>query len=75
MIAYITGATSGFGRAIALRLAKNNYNIIITGRRKALLESLAEEIEKNYKVEVLISNYDVRDAESVKDAVENLPQI
>ena len=75
MIAYITGATSGFGRAIALRLAKNNYNVIITGRRKPLLESLAKEIEKNYKVDVLISDYDVRHAESVKNAIDNLPEI
>ena len=74
MIAYITGATSGFGRAIALKLAKNNYNIIVTGRRKTLLETLAQEIKKDYTVDVLISNYDVRNAEDVKNAVENLPE-
>lgn len=73
MIAYITGATSGFGRAIALRLAKKGYNLVITGRRKPLLESLAEEIRKNYDVEVYISNYDVRDLKAVQDAIENLP--
>lgn len=28
----ITGATSGFGKATALRFAENGYNIIITGR-------------------------------------------
>ena len=30
----ITGATAGFGKATAMRFAKNGYNIIITGRRK-----------------------------------------
>ena len=30
----ITGATAGFGKAIAVRFAGNGYNLIITGRRK-----------------------------------------
>jgi NADP-dependent 3-hydroxy acid dehydrogenase YdfG len=75
MIAYITGASSGFGKAIALRLAKNGYNIVITGRRKSLLESLAQEIKSKYNnVKVLVSHYDVRCLESVKNAVENLSE-
>ena len=74
MIAYITGATSGFGRSIALRLAAKGYNIIITGRRKPLLESLAKEIKDKYNVDVWMSNYDVRDLEAVKEAIENLPE-
>ena len=74
MIAYITGATSGFGRAIALRLAKKGYNLIITGRRKALLESLSKEIQEKYSVEVWISNYDVRHLDEVKNAIESLPE-
>lgn len=74
MIAYITGATSGFGRAIALRLAKKGYNLVITGRRKLLLESLAKEIRENNNVDIYISNYDVRDLKAVKEAIENLPE-
>ena len=74
MIAYITGASSGFGKAIALRLAKNKYNIVITGRRKPLLENLAQDIRNEHNVEVFVSHYDVRCAESVKNAVDNLPE-
>ncbi|MDR1182616.1 MAG: SDR family NAD(P)-dependent oxidoreductase [Bacteroidales bacterium] len=74
MIAYITGATSGFGRAIGLRLAKNGYDVIITGRRKSLLESLAKEIKQIYNRDVWISHYDVRDANSVKEAIDALPE-
>ena len=43
--ALITGATSGIGRATALRLAAEGYDIIATGRRSERLESLRREIE------------------------------
>ncbi|MBT9556766.1 MAG: SDR family NAD(P)-dependent oxidoreductase, partial [Myxococcales bacterium] len=41
----ITGATSGLGRAMALALAPRGNRIIVTGRRAALLETLAREVE------------------------------
>jgi len=43
--ALVTGATSGIGRATALRLAAEGYDIIATGRRSERLESLRREIE------------------------------
>ncbi len=43
--ALITGATSGIGRATALRLAREGYAIIATGRRAERLEELRKEIE------------------------------
>jgi len=72
-IAYITGATSGFGKAIALNLAKNGYDIIITGRRKERLEALSEEIAKTTSAKVWVSSYDVRDGEAVAQAIDALP--
>ena len=49
MIAYITGASSGFGKAIALKLAENKYDLIITGRREHLLRALEKEIKETYQ--------------------------
>lgn len=72
--AFVTGTTSGFGHAFALRLAKLGYNLIITGRRKERLEDLAEEIRKVFGVEVLPLNFDVRDNEDCKTAINSLPE-
>ncbi len=72
--AFITGATSGFGRAIALRLAKMRYKIIITGRRKHLLDSLVAEIREKYTQNVIALNFDVRDNEACVKAVNSLPE-
>lgn len=71
--AFITGTTSGFGRAIAVKLAKLGYRIVITGRRKELLDSLEAEIKENYTPEVLSLNFDVRDQQACINAVESLP--
>jgi len=73
LTAYITGATSGFGRAVALRLAANGYDIVITGRRKERLETLAEEITKTTPAKTWISSYDIRDKDAVEKAIDTLP--
>jgi NADP-dependent 3-hydroxy acid dehydrogenase YdfG len=72
-IALVTGATSGFGKAIAEKFAAQQYNVIITGRRKNLLEEVAGDIQKKYSVKVLALNFDVRNKKEVDNAVKNLP--
>jgi len=67
----ITGATSGFGRAIALRFASEGYNTIITGRRKERLEELEKEL-LTHNVKVLSLNFDIRIREDVFKVIENL---
>jgi 3-hydroxy acid dehydrogenase / malonic semialdehyde reductase len=69
----ITGATSGFGKAIALRFARNGYNIVITGRRKDRLDTLEKELISIYKIKVLSFDFDVREQEEVASAIEKLP--
>ena len=71
--AIVTGATSGFGRAIALRLAGLGYQLIVTGRRKELLDTLTAEISEKYSASVLALNFDVRDFKACEEAVNSLP--
>lgn len=68
----ITGATAGFGRAIAVKFAQNGYNLIITGRRKERLDELEQELKKN-KIKVLSLNFDVRNRSEVGSGIQKLP--
>ena len=68
----ITGATAGFGRAIAVKFAQNGYDLIITGRRKERLDELEKELTKN-NIKVLSLNFDVRNRSEVGSAIQKLP--
>jgi NADP-dependent 3-hydroxy acid dehydrogenase YdfG len=70
-IVFVTGATAGFGKAIAEIFSKNGYDIIINGRRKERLNELEKELRKN-GADVLQLAFDVRDKQAVKQAVESL---
>ncbi len=50
--AIITGATSGIGTKYAQTLAKDGWNLIITGRRKNRLAELKKEISQTHQVNV-----------------------
>lgn len=72
-IALITGATSGFGEACAIKFAANNFDVIINGRRTDRLLSLQEKIQETYSVNVHVLAFDVRNQEDVFAAINNLP--
>lgn len=72
-IILVTGATSGFGRATAVKFAGNGFNVIITGRRKERLDLLEEELSVS-DVKVLSLNFDVRNREEVQKAIGNLSE-
>jgi len=69
---FITGATSGFGRAAACRFAAAGWTLALTGRRAERLQALREELAPLARVH--IAALDVRDDVAVKDVVEALPE-
>ena len=70
-IAIITGATSGFGEATAIRFAKEGWNLILTGRRTDRLETLQKSLQTaNNQIKIL--SFDVRDQAAVIAAFESL---
>ena len=69
--ALVTGATSGIGRATARILAKNNYNIILCGRRAERLEELKKELSEFTAIHTLC--FDVRDKKAVFENIDSLP--
>lgn len=73
-IVMITGATSGFGKAMAFRFAMAGYDLIITGRRNDRLESLQKEISAKFNNAVYVLCYDVRNREASFAAVNSLPE-
>ena len=72
-IALITGATSGFGKAIAELFAQQGMSLIITGRRQDRLAQLADQLSQTYQVRVLPLCFDVRNRNEVETHLANLP--
>lgn len=70
-IALITGATSGIGEATARLLAKNNFKLILCGRRMERLQNLATELSLHSSI--LTRVFDVRNKEAVVEAITTLP--
>jgi NADP-dependent 3-hydroxy acid dehydrogenase YdfG len=70
--AFITGATSGIGKATAINFALNGIDLVLCGRRQERLDVLKEELGKEVNVYTL--NFDIRDKESVQEAITSLPK-
>lgn len=72
-IILITGATSGFGKAIAEKFASHKWNCIITGRRADRLHHFADELRNKYQARVLSLVFDVQNKDDVFQHLRNLP--
>ena len=70
MIVFVTGATAGFGAAIARRFAREGHQVVAAGRRRERLEALRAEIGERLHPVAL----DVRDRDAVHAAFEALPE-
>jgi serine 3-dehydrogenase (NADP+) len=69
--ALVTGATSGFGAAIARSLIGAGWRVIATGRRSERLEALKAELGADRLLPVTL---DMRDGDAIRAAAAGLPE-
>ncbi|MBB6184886.1 serine 3-dehydrogenase [Oleiagrimonas soli] len=66
----VTGATSGFGAAIAERLVKDGWRVVICGRREERLQTMVDRLGAD---KAHAAAFDIRDAEAMSEALDALP--
>ncbi len=62
MLALVTGASKGIGKAIAIELAAKGHDLLLIARSQNQLETTAAEIQKNYTVKVTTLAMDLSEA-------------
>ncbi len=72
-IAFITGATAGFGEASAWKFAAHGYDLILNGRRADKLQQIADDLENKYNIAVLQLPFDVQSEGQVLKAMAAIP--
>ncbi len=71
---FVTGATSGFGKAIAARFAQEGCNLIITGRRTERLNELQQQLQQKHGITVHTLSFDIRDKHAVAAAINSIKE-
>ena len=74
-IVFITGASSGIGEACAIEFAKQKANLILMARRVKRLKTLADKLEKKYKIEIITLEADVRHYSEVEKKFNKLDKV
>ena len=64
--AVITGTTSGIGEAYARKFAQQGYDLVITGRRKEIIEVVATQIRQKFNVKVNVILAELSEKEGIK---------
>jgi NADP-dependent 3-hydroxy acid dehydrogenase YdfG len=70
-VVWITGASSGIGKAMAIEWARLGYRVALSARRQELLEEVALEI-RNSGGEALVVPVDIMEEISIENAVQNI---
>jgi len=73
-VVFITGASSGFGKACAEQFAALGANLLICARRADKIEKLAFELHNKFKIKVFAFQLDIRNQEDVDDIISSLPK-
>uniref|UniRef100_UPI00404A0FE2 SDR family NAD(P)-dependent oxidoreductase n=1 Tax=Gelidibacter sp. TaxID=2018083 RepID=UPI00404A0FE2 len=70
-VVWITGASSGIGKAMAFEWARLGYNVVLSARRKDLLEAIAFDI-RNSGVEALVVPLDIMEETTIEAASQQI---
>lgn len=70
-VVWITGASSGIGKAMAFEWARLGYKVVLSARRKELLEDIALEIN-NSGGKALVVSVDILEEKSIENAVQSI---
>lgn len=73
-IVFITGASSGMGKACAQEFAMQGARLILTARRLDRLETLAAQLKQEYGTDVLTVKLDIQDKQQIQRVVDELPK-
>jgi NADP-dependent 3-hydroxy acid dehydrogenase YdfG len=73
-IVFITGASSGIGKACAEQFAAQGARVILTARRIDKIKNLAEEMKNKHNVDALPIKLDIQDKQQVTSAIQGLPE-
>ena len=69
---FITGASSGIGKATAYKFAEHGDNLILCARRKEKLNEIAQDLKNSWRCHVTIYELDVTDYSAVEEVVNDL---
>ena len=71
MVVWVTGASSGIGKAMAFEWASLGYKVVLSARRRELLEKIALEIT-NAGGDALVVPVDIMEEKSIEAAVQSI---
>ena len=57
-VIWITGASTGIGKAIAIKFSKNGWNVAISARRLELLEEISKQNQNVFSFALDVTNKD-----------------
>lgn len=72
--ALVTGATSGIGEAYADALASRGYDLLLTGRRRSLIDQVARRLEETFQVRAEVATVELSDGDALAGLVERTQQ-
>jgi hypothetical protein len=61
----ITGASSGFGQEFARQYAEQGHSLVLVARRLDRLQTLAEALRQQYRIDVVVEQVDLSDVDAV----------